>query len=145
MLSRPMFDRLGAVGARGRGKIQATDVAGWGDSMEEMNDDIIEVYGEDETAPEENVIAAETAGMPLLFPSQVASRFPKDRVVAVHSRNVYMGCSSSNRWVKDGYLDKPVGAQSIFRQEVGRFCDSIFSEFPPPPKEAKKDYRNVLF
>src|ERR1035441_1958859 len=117
--------------------------------MDKIEDDglapIEEAYSEDETAPEENVIAVETAGLPLLFPARIAPQFPKDRCVAVHARNVYMGCNASNRWVPDGLLTAPVGSQSILRREVGKFCDAYFLTASPPPKDAKKDYRNVLF
>lgn len=114
--------------------------------MESYEIEVIDVSEEeDEGLPEEGVIEADTAGMPLLFPSQIASKFPKDRCVAVHARGIYMCANPSNRFVKDGDLEKPVGAQSILRKEIGKFCDAIFHEFPPPSEEVKKDYRNVLF
>jgi hypothetical protein len=103
--------------------------------MEEMNEELLapieDVCDEDEVLPTA-ATEVETVTAPLLFPSQVAAKFPKDRCVAVHSRNIYMSCAASNRWVSDGSLERPVGAQSILRKEAGKFCDAIFHDFPPP-------------
>jgi hypothetical protein len=121
-------------------KVEATPVPEPSRGLAEIE----EMFEEDEQVLEEGIIAVDTVGMPLLFPSQIASRFPKDRCVAIHARGIYMGCTPSNRWVKDGDLAKPVESQSILRREISKFCNAIFHDFPPP-KEGKKDYRNDLF